>query len=123
MKSPVIAISLAALVGVAVTESCRADIVYVSNWNNSTIDEFDSSGTYLGVFANVQGPRGVAVDSSGNLYVAAYSSQQILRYTPAGVASVFTPFSGHAEGMAFDKSGNLFVADFGANTITKITPG
>jgi len=111
--------------GLAVpTSSGRADIVYVSNWNNSTIEKFDSvTGANLGIFANIAGPRGVALDSGGNLYAVSYSNQQILRYTPAGVASVFATISGHPEGLAFDSAGNLFMADYVANTITKFTPG
>src|SRR6516225_12157084 len=102
----------------------RADIVYVSNWNNDTIERFDSvTGNSLGVFANIRGPRGIALDSAGNLYAVSYSDQEILKYTPDGVASVFANiYFSHGEGLAFDSTGNLYMADFMANTITRFTP-
>jgi sugar lactone lactonase YvrE len=124
--SPVMVARLIVLAGfvVAIAPS-RADIIYVSNWNNSTIEKFDSvTGSSFGIFANIRGPRGVALDSAGNLYVVGYSDQQILKYTPAGVASVFANANvfSHGEGLAFDRAGNLYMADFVANTITRFAP-
>lgn len=84
--------------------------------------------------AVVCGPTGVAVDASGNVYVAAGNA--IYRFTPAGAMSVFAGgvSAGYADaqgaaalfdapqGMAFDASGNLLVADSGNNVIRRITP-
>jgi sugar lactone lactonase YvrE len=108
----------------AATTNLCADIVYVANWNNSTIDRFDSgSGANLGILGSPPGPRGIAIDHAGNIYVASYSDQEILKYTPGGAASVFANINfSHGEGLAFDSSGNLYMSDYVANTITKFAP-
>src|SRR6266566_594908 len=62
---------------------------------------------------------GLALDRSGNLFVAEHVSGSILKFTPDGKKSTFasgvSPYK-----MAVDGAGNLFAAD--ANTIFKFTP-
>src|SRR6266511_5404549 len=62
---------------------------------------------------------GLALDRSGNLFVAEHVSGSILKFTPDGkkstFASEFSPYK-----MAVDGAGNLFAAD--GNTIFKFTP-
>ena len=66
-------------------------------------------------------PSGIALDGSGNLYIADYQNNAIRKVTPAGV--VTTPYAGFnaPNGIAADGSNNLYVADTGANLIQKIT--
>ena len=79
--------------------------------------------------------QGVAVDSSGNVYVADRSNHRIRKVTPAGVVSTlaggtfgFVDGTGTAasflfpSGIAVDSSGNVYVADNGNNSIRKVTP-
>ena len=104
---------------------------------------FDSSGNYYtvasttlkkitpaGAVTNVATsasftyPQGMAVDSSGNIYVANYGSptSTIYKVTPGGTITTFASITGGAQNMVFDTLGNLFVADSTNNNVRKITP-
>jgi len=118
-------LALAALLTAA--SASRADIVYVSNGGNNTIEMFDlATGTDLGAFisTNLACPWGMVFDSTGNLYVANLNWSQIAEFTPAGVGSIFVG-SGVDEptSLVLDSAGNLYVANFEGNTIFKYTPG
>jgi sugar lactone lactonase YvrE len=82
-------------------------------------------------------PRGSAVDSSGNVYIADTDNQRIRKVTPAGVISTVAGtgtagFSGdgglatsatldYPIGVAVDGSGNLYVADEYNQRIRKVS--
>lgn len=81
-------------------------------------------------------PTSVAVDASGNIYVAEYVTNVIRKISTNGIVSTFAgngqagwvdstgtaaEFNGPS-GLAIDKSGNLYVADTYNNAIRKITP-
>ena len=134
--------------GIAVDSSGN---VYVADTQNSTIRKITSAGvvTTLAGTAGVSGsadgngaaakfvyPRGVAVDSSGNVYVADTGNQNIRKITSTGVVTTFAGTAGsygNADGtgaaakfsspfdVAVDSSGNVYVADNDNSTIRKIT--
>lgn len=120
-----IGISLIALLTAPPTS--RADILYVADSYTQTIKRFDlATGTDLGVFATtnsgLSNPAGLALDSAGNLYVANRGKNNILKFTSAGVGSVFATNGVTAPyGLAFDKAGNLYVSNE-KFTILKFTP-
>jgi WD40 repeat protein len=99
--------------------------LFVANANNNTIENFNASGAGV-AFANagLGGPDGLAVDTSGNLFVAnsyvGYTGYSIEEFSPSGVGKVFAgPSTGldQPTGLAFSSTGNLFVADAGNDTI------
>ena len=134
--------------GVAVDASGN---IYVADAGNGEIRKISPTGTVStlagsvfnnsgstngsGADASFWGPAGVAVDASGNVYVADSGNNEIRKVSPAGavitlagsgsqgsadgsgtVASFNDP-----EGVAVDASGNVYVADFANNKIRKIT--
>ena len=137
------------LAGVAVDGSGN---VFVADDGNHTIRKITPSGAVTtlagtaglsgsadgtGAAARFDSPSGVAVDGSGNVFVADTYNNTIRKITPSGVVTTFTgtaKSSGSADGtgaaarfafpsgVAVDGSGNVFVADAGNGTVRKITP-
>jgi Immunoglobulin domain/NHL repeat len=96
-----------------------------------------SSKLTLTVVAPFPSPFGVAVDSTGNLFVGDNSNNTVHLVTPAGVVSLLAGTSGQQgssngsyagalfrqpRAVALDRAGNLYVADTGNSLIRKITP-
>ncbi len=127
--------------------------VFVADYGNNTIRKITPGGVVTtfagtpfiqgsadgtGASAGFSHPRGMAVDASGNIYVADYNNDIIRKITPAGVVTTLAGTAGvigSADGagasasfygpwdVAVDSSGYVYVADTGNATIRKITPG
>jgi uncharacterized protein (TIGR03437 family) len=83
-------------------------------------------------------PNGLAVDSSGNLYISDSGNQRVRKVTTAGVISTVAGNGTHGysgdngpatsaelgqpQALAIDSSGNLFIADGDISRIRKVTP-
>ena len=70
------------------------------------------------------GPRGVAVDGSGNIYLVDSGNSVIRKMSQSGVVTTFagsvSVFSAPFD-VAVDSAGNVYVADFYADSIRKVT--
>jgi hypothetical protein len=106
--------------------------------------EIDFQGGYAdgtNSLAQFFGPEGLAVDGSGNVYVADKNNDVIRKITHVGTNWVVTTLAGQAgvanygdaivgtnalfnapRAVAVDPAGNVFVADTGNNAIREITP-
>ena len=66
----------------------------------------------------------LAVDNSGNLYVATGDHGEIFRVTPKGDHSVFFKSDeAHIRVMAFDSKGNLIAGSDGSGLVYRVSPG
>lgn len=89
-----------------------------------------------GSVARFNGPRGVAVDGGGNVYVADTFNNTIRKVTPAGSVSTFAGLAGEfgstdgigsvarfnrPRGVAVDSASNVYVADSANNLIRRIS--
>lgn len=87
---------------------------------------FGSSGTGNGQFAH---PAGIALDSSGNIWVVDESNNRLEKFNSNGefLKAVGSYGSGNGQfnsptDVAIDAAGNLFVTDAGNNRIEKLNP-
>ena len=124
--------------------------LYVADTFNQTIRRITPSGIVStlagGSFGSADGtgsaaqfynPRGITVDSTGNLYVADSGNNTIRKISPAGIVTTLAGtagIQGSADGLgsaasfnfpcgvAVDLAGNVFVTDSANSTIRKITP-
>jgi alpha-tubulin suppressor-like RCC1 family protein len=72
----------------------------------------------VGTVATFTGPRGLAVDSAGTVYVAANGIRKI---TTAGVVTTLVPSMYLPSALVFDMNGNLLVAESNTHAIKKVT--
>ncbi|HZR59152.1 MAG TPA: SMP-30/gluconolactonase/LRE family protein [Terriglobales bacterium] len=71
-------------------------------------------------------PEGLALDAKGNLYVANFSGNNILVYSPNYVQTAAKTISqdiSRPTAVAFDGSGNLWAANLASNSVTEYSGG
>jgi hypothetical protein len=133
---------------------------YIADAGNERIRKVNASGTittvagngyqdssYNGGFSGDNGPainaelnypRGVAVDVIGNIYIADANNNRIRMVSPSGIITTvagngYAGFSGdnglaisaelnNPQGVAVDASGNIYIADTANNRIRKVNP-
>jgi sugar lactone lactonase YvrE len=128
----------------------NAGNVYVADTNNCLIRKISNSGMVTtlagtgasgavngsGTAASFSFPTGIAVDGSGNIYVADTSNYLIRKITSAGLVTTFAGIVGtpgatngtgtaasfnYPTGIGVDSAGNVYVADYYNCLIRKIT--
>ncbi len=144
--------SMTTIYGVAVD---AAGNIYIADSFNHRVRKVDTSGTINTIVGNgtagysgdngpataaqVNYPLGLALDSSGNLYIADYGNYRIRKVTTGGTISTVAgngtySFSGDGGaatsaslsqpyGVAVDAAGNLFIADTYNSRIRKVATG
>ncbi len=68
-------------------------------------------------------PAGIAIDQSGNIWLADYNASAVVKLTPAGaIANQVTLSNGTVgpQGIAVDGSGNVWVANYFGNTLAHL---
>ena len=80
--------------------------------------------TQTGIYENVLSPTGITTDKYGNVYVATFSDNSIIKITPDNKRIVFLK-SDMIKGpisLASDDVGNIYVSNYSANNVLKVTP-
>ena len=120
--------------------------VYVTDLGNNRVEKFTTAGTYITAWGCTNAatqactagsgpgqfnvPRGVAVDSAGNVYVADGNNNRVQKFTSMGTyisqlgcaSGACSSGTGNGQfispyGVAIDSSGNLYVVDGGNNRV------
>ena len=75
------------------------------------------------VYENLGSPTGMVTDKNGNLYVAGFSDNDIVKISPNGERRIFVKDSrlNGPIGLEIDSSGNIYVANYNANNVLKIS--
>ncbi len=79
---------------------------------------------YSGTYDNLVSPTGITSDKNGNIYIASFSDNSIMKITPNNKRMVFAksdlingPIS-----LVSDSEGNIYVSNYNADNVVKITP-
>lgn len=80
--------------------------------------------TQSGIYENILSPTGITTDKDGNVYVATFSDNTIIKITPDGKRQVFlkSALINGPISLATDSVGNIYVSNYNANNVVKITP-
>jgi len=106
--------------------------LYISDGGNARVRKISSDGIITTVAGNgvhgysgdggpaapaqISSPRGLAIDSADNLYIA--DNAAVRKVSPAGVISTAAAFGG--SGVAVDGRGNLYVVDY--TRVRRVSP-
>ena len=92
--------------------------------NSALVNKQSKIATQTGIYENIQSPTGVTTDKDGNVFIATFTDNSILKITPDNKRVVFMK-SSEIKGpisLASDDVGNIYVSNYSANNVLKITP-
>lgn len=147
---PAIKAELCQPIGLAVDKN---ETIYITGECSSEVRKVDTSGNIsafaggldegyngdggLATEANLNGPKGLAVDNSGNVFIADFENSCVREVNTAGIISTFAgnatfgdsgdgglateAMLGSPYGIALDKSGNLYITDVGDWRVRKVS--
>ncbi len=107
-----------------------AQVLYVSDMTAGAVYRLDASGQTL-IADGLGQPHGLAVDSTGNIYVAEVAGDRIRRIRPDGVMDILYSFDSqidNPEGVAIGPDGAVYVSgtidhsSYGLKKIYRIDP-
>ncbi len=96
-----------------------------SNGSSDSVQEFSSSGApILTLSDGISDPTSLAVDSSGDIFIANTSINTVEEFSASGalLLTIYTGDGSSPSSVAVDLSGNIWVADQGNSTVQEFAP-
>ena len=113
-----VAVSLPWLLAASGGHAAPGDL-FESN-TSGNINEYTPGGSVTSFATGLDNIYGLVFDSSGNLYVASFEDNTIVKFSPNGQSTIFAS-GGLNEpiALAIDSAGNIYAGNYGDNTIEK----
>ncbi|MFH2070005.1 MAG: hypothetical protein ABIJ11_02175, partial [Elusimicrobiota bacterium] len=116
--------------------------IYISDTNNDKVKKYNPQGDLIMTLSGIKSqgqdspgkgtginktdpfnkPTGVALDTSGNLYVADGNNARVIKFSPGAEHLLTLTGFNKPHGLATDVQGNMYVADRNNNRIQKYSP-
>lgn len=103
--------------------SMKTDLQTIKKEQQDKINKSKTITQTNGVYQNLASPTGMTTDSNGNLYIAGFSDNSILKISPDGTKKLFVKDSriNGPIGLESDSAGNLYVANYNGDNVLKIS--
>ena len=121
----------------SVVVASNGDLYISDTYNNKIRKVTVSTGIISSFGPSIQAPRGLAIDDSNNLYVAAHDEHKVYKIDSAGNGSVIAGTGAatcagdgaaaistslrYVHDVALDSNGNVYMAEDGCHKIRKLT--
>lgn len=103
--------------------SMNTDLQTIKKEQQDKINKAKTITQSNGVYQNLSSPTGITTDNDGNLYIAGFSDNSILKISPDGTKKLYVKDArlNGPIGLACDSAGNLYVANYNGNNVLKIS--
>ena len=103
--------------------SMKTDLQTIKKEQQDKINKSKTITQTNGVYQNLASPTGMTTDSNGNLYIAGFSDNSILKISPDGTKKLFAKDAriNGPIGLECDSAGNLYVANYNGDNVLKIS--
>lgn len=90
---------------------------------NDSVKTISLSQQESGLYENISAPTGITSDKDGNIYIAEFSNNAIVKFTPDGKKVLFlkdAKISGPI-GLACDDNKNMYIANYNKDNVLKVS--
>ncbi len=107
----------------SLANSMKTDLQTIKKEQQDKINKSKTITQTNGVYQNLASPTGMTTDSNGNLYIAGFSDNSILKISPDGTKKLFAKDAriNGPIGLECDSAGNLYVANYNGDNVLKIS--
>lgn len=103
--------------------SMNTDLQTIKKEQQDKINQSKKISQTNGVYQNLSSPTGMTTDSNGNLYIAGFSDNSIVKISPDGTKKLFVKDAriNGPIGLECDDAGNIYVANYNGDNVLKIS--